>query len=279
MRTTQVRNARRLSLPLTQFSHMNRFGPTAGGQRLCSLTSSSFSSSSLQVKETTGLWTQTVRRCLITETSAARGRGRPIMLKRNPPPRLLPPLPHHPTPLHRSPDANSPGNTTAGLAATVLISAASSVTLRTPSCPPLLLMSAPPLSSIRYRSTPPRRHLLLPRCTAPLFHPAPSCPSGTPAAPRLPSTPPCIRLLRRLLFSPLPGRLPNPSPPLWTLTPPRRRSTSICRRVSHRSSRRPSSCSSFIPSLSRSFLGALLTRCPWTLWFSSSDFGGVYSRN
>ncbi|XP_018533256.1 forkhead box protein I3a [Lates calcarifer] len=87
------------------------------------------------------------------------------------------------------------------------------------------------------------------------------------------SSPPLFSFLHH--SSPLPPLFPPPHfPPPWpTLRPAPRRSMSTCRRrpVLCRSSSRPSSCSSFRPSASLCSLGASLTLCPSTLWFSSSE--------
>lgn len=186
-------------------------------------------------------------------------------LIRNLPPPLTPP---HRIPAPRFPEP--PAAALTSLLSPSAPSAASSVPSRTP-CPLLLLLlltSAPPRCTCRYLSTRPRRLLLL--LTSPLSPPAPWCLSGTPALPHLPSTPLCITL-SLLLSSPPPSRLPRA--PLWRLTPARLPSMPTCRRppACSRSSRRPSSCSSFRPSAPHSFLGALQTICPSTPWFSCSD--------
>lgn len=234
----------------------------------------------MQVKETTGPWTQTVRKCLTMETSAARGRERQIMRpqKRS----LHLPPPYHLTPRHQSPAQKFPEYPAVGLVATVLssllpqslplTSATSCVMSRTP-CYPLLLLSlmlAPPHCTCRYRRTPPL--LLLHMEMSPLSHLALWCLSGTPAAPHLTSTPPCITLLLPLSSRYL-SQLPQTTPPLLTHMLAHPHCMSTCRRplVSIQSSRRPNSSCSFRPSVSHSFMVASLMLPPSSLWFSSSD--------
>lgn len=132
-------------------------------------------------------------------------------------------------------------------------------------------MLAPPRCTCRYRRTPPL--LLLHMEMSPLSHLVLWCLSGTPAAPHLPSTPPCITLLLLLLSSRYLSQIPQTSPPLLTHMLAHPHSMSTCRQplVSIRSSRRPNSSCSFRPSVSHSFLVASLMLPPSSLWFSSSD--------